>query len=168
MEIKDMLSTGAMLIIGVIALKAFGGIEGLGKMFSGLSEGIGSLAGGAPGTGAPGLSGAVFTGVDVPIVDVLPEEPAIAHIPSAIDLFGLGTIPPTPILTSDIIPDPEAQPPSLLDLINPFVRMPAPYTYTPPITYTPSPTVTTPLGTTGWMQTPDMVDDPIHPGIGGR
>jgi len=49
MGIKDMISTGAMIIVGIIALKAFGGVKGLTSMIGGVGELLG--------TGGPAAGG---------------------------------------------------------------------------------------------------------------
>lgn len=52
MEMKDMLSTGAMLIIGIIALKAFGGVKGITSMIGGIGDLLGTgTAAAAPAVG---------------------------------------------------------------------------------------------------------------------
>jgi len=167
-KIGDITTLALVIGGGYLLLKNWAGIK---DFFGSFAEGIGTIAGGAPGTGEPGLSSAVFTGVDVPVVETVEDIPEVTevHIPSFIDLVGLGTVQPQPIVLPEI--DPTAQPPSLIDLLNPLQRVPvAPPPASPPPTYTPTPTVTTPLGTTGWMQTPDMVGDPAYPAgrIGGR
>ena len=65
MEIKDMLSTGVMVIIGVIALKAFGGVKGLTSMIGG----IGDLLGTGGDSSAAGID--LVTAGDVEQIEII-------------------------------------------------------------------------------------------------
>jgi len=168
MEIKDMLSTGAMLIIGVITLKAFGGVQGITKMIGGIGDLLGT--GSAGGSVAPGVG--IIAPETVAQIDIisdmeLPEVALIAEnqeIESTFDtLHNLALIGgPIAYVAAPLLLDPieeSYKAESLKTYVQRTVNQPS---------YTPSETVTTPLGTTGWMQPTEMVDDPIHPGIGGR
>lgn len=169
-KIGDIATLGVIAVGGYLILKNWAGIK---DFFGGIAETFsvaGDVLGGAPGTGAPGLSSAVVTGVDVPVVETVEDIPPVetVHIPSFIDLFGLGTIPPTPIVMPEI--DPEAEPPSLLDLLNPFQRIPVDEPAPAPA-YTPSPV---PIYQPPSDPIMDIIipSDPSHPAtdpfLGGR
>jgi len=57
MGVKDMISTGAMILVGIIALKAFGGVKGITEMVGGIGDLLGT--GGAP----SGISAAPSVGI---------------------------------------------------------------------------------------------------------
>jgi len=71
MGIKSTIEMGVMLFIGVIALKAFGGVQGLTSMFQGISGmfGGGSAAGGGGGTVYAGTGGVVTPDVIADVVE---------------------------------------------------------------------------------------------------
>ena len=170
MKMKDVAILAGVVGAGVLVLSKWNDIKGL-------FGGLGDILGGAPGTGAPGLSSPVFTGVDVPVITpgTEPPPPSEVHIPSFVELVGLGPIEPTPIVLPEI--DPTAQPPSFLELLNPLSRTPPPETYTPPPTYTPTPSPPTyshPISTPTpvFQPSPFVPPDPGHPAsdpfLGGR
>ena len=75
-----MLSTGAMLIIGVIALKAFGGVQGITKMIGGIGDLLGTGGGAAGGFGGVGIiSPGTVEQIDIISGMKLPEVALIAE-----------------------------------------------------------------------------------------
>lgn len=137
MKMESMISTGAMLFIGVIALKAFGGIEGITNIFKGFGELL--TIGGGTGV-APPFAPPWAVPPDMP-PDVVPEIP-----PYAPPDFWEFLFPPLAILPDEPpeIPPPIQPPPpvswifpplALYDLINP-PKVTAPSTPTP--SYTPT------------------------------
>lgn len=159
MEIKDVITTGAMVLVGIIALKAFGGVEGIAGMFGGIKDIF------------TGVGEAVETVTDPPSYIRDPDLPPDVVIPPPPPDFWEFLFPPLGLLPDEPqpLPPPIQPPPSisyifppwgLLDLISPPPMAPPPAAPSPaePVTYQPDPIVTPP--------------DPSHPAtdpwIGGR
>jgi hypothetical protein len=96
MDVKGMISTGAMVIIGIIALKAFGGVKGITSMIGGIGDLLGTGGdGGLLGTGGAGAAPAVGiiapeTAAQIDIISdmTLPEVALIAETQEIEGTFG--------------------------------------------------------------------------------
>lgn len=174
MNVKEMISTGAMLLIGVIALKAFGGIQGITTMVSGLGNLLGTgggSAGGAAG-GSAGDVGIISAGtaaqIDI-ISDMETAEVALIadtqQVEAEADILQVAAgivAGPFGFLASPIIIEPMEKR-EKANVMQKYVERTSG-------AYTPSPSVSTPEGPPAWIQEPDMVSDPARPegSFGGR
>jgi len=86
MKMGEMISTGAMIIVGIIALKAFGGVKGITSMIGGIGDLLGTggavpTAGAAPTVGiiGPGTieQVAAISGMELPEVALIAETQEI-------------------------------------------------------------------------------------------
>lgn len=159
--LKGMLETGAIIIIGIIALKAFGGIKGISDLIGGIS-GMLSFDGGGGGA---------------------------APAPAPAPIIPVGELPPGS--TVDIITPPVQDPLEWWTFLSPILGATEMWNWwqsrlgDPTIThvdvngngdYTPSPNVPTPPSPDPilpdqpmvWIQPPSMLPDPFRPGVGGR
>jgi len=159
MDIKEVITTGGLILIGVIALKAFGGVEGLAGMFKGVKDIF------------TGVGEAVETVTAPPAYIPPPDLPPDIEIPMPPPDWWEYMFPPLVLLPDE--PQPIPPPPTisyifppwgLIDLLRPPPVAPpvapSPPAYVPsdPVYYQPDPIVTPP--------------DPHHPAtdpwIGGR
>lgn len=168
MKISGMLETGAMIIIGIIALKAFGGIKGITSMLSDVGGLLGTGGGGIAGGGAAGSSiqdtiDVVEDLTDMPPADIglvadIGATEAQGDLLSAIAYGATGIL--GGVITSGVI-DPMIKG-QVSEIIGEYVEdLPA---------YTPSPTISTPIAPPVWIQEPDMIADIARPpgSFGGR
>ena len=168
MGLTKTIEMGVMLFIGVIALKAFGGVQGITDIFGGIGGFLGDLGGGGNGGGG-GPSVPMIPAPTVPIYEV--PEGYLGPIPLE---------PGTYVETDDPFPGPSpiiepAQAPDIpgigtgegfIDLITfgAFREPAAPL----PLPVEPMPS------DPDYIQIPEMEPDPGHPGtqpgggIGGR
>jgi len=166
MSVKEMISTGALIIGGIIVLKAFGGVKGITGMVSGVGQLLSFGESGAVGGGSS-LTDTIENVTDITempkedvslIADVSQTE-AQGDLLQTIASLGVGPI-FGPLIGEHIIqPYVEQQVGEILEE----------YAESKP-TYTPSPTLPTPEAEPVWIEEPDMVSDIARPqgSFGGR